>query len=76
MGRGEPGLPKQFTWRGRRYAVAAVLGNWRTSQREGGRANAGLYLRRHWYRIATDSGDVMTASCERQTRSRKRPKPR
>jgi len=76
MARGEPGLCGQFIWRRRRYAVRAVLESWKTSRREGGRADGALYLRRHWYRIATDVGTVMTVYCERQASRRKRPKSR
>ena len=76
MARGEPGLPGAFTWRGRRYAVVGVLGSWKSSSPEGGRAGAEVYLRRHWYRIATDAGDVMTVYCQRQAGNRKRPKSR
>jgi hypothetical protein len=28
MGRGEPGLPAGFTWRGRSFAVVAELASW------------------------------------------------
>lgn len=76
MARGEPALPAKFTWRGRQYAVSAVLGTWKTSRAEGGRPDGELYLRRHWYRIAAGSGEVMTVYCERQPSQRKHPKRR
>jgi len=76
MGRGEPGLPKRFTWRRRRYAVAGLLRSWKSSSPEGGRPGGDVYLRRHWFEILTDTGDVMTVYCERQARNRKRPKSR
>lgn len=76
MARGEPGLPARFTWRGGDYAVAGVLKTWKTSSREGGRADGELYLRRHWYQIVTAAGDVMNIYCERQARNPKRPKAR
>ncbi|KKK64883.1 hypothetical protein LCGC14_2979730 [marine sediment metagenome] len=66
MARGEPGLPGAFTWRGMRYAVAGVLETWKTSRREGGSPTGELYLRRHWYRIVTTCGRVMTVYCQRQ----------
>lgn len=74
MGRGEPGLPARFVWRGREYAVDAVLQAWKTSSPEGGTGR--LYLRRHWYTICAASGEKMTLYCERQTRDAKHPKAR
>jgi hypothetical protein len=74
MGRGEPGLPKRFTWRDEDYAVVETLASWKSSAREGGVGE--LYLRRHWYKIRTDGGERMTLYCERQARSRARRKMR
>lgn len=51
MARGEPGLPQSFEWRGDTYAVQQRLEQWKESQREGGRATADLYLRRHYYKL-------------------------
>ena len=76
MARGEPGLPTRFTWRGRQCAVAAVLRAWKSSSPEGGRAGGEMYVRRHWYEVATESGETMTLYCERQPRSRQRAKSR
>ena len=70
MSHGEPGLPRSFTRRGRRYTVAEVLRAWKTSSREGGRPEGNLYLRRHWYRFATGTGEVLTVYFDRQSRSR------
>jgi len=70
MARGEPGLPGHFTWRGVRYAVADVIEEWKSSQREGGSGE--LYLRRHWYKVRTDPPAVMTLYCERQPGGRTR----
>jgi hypothetical protein len=72
MSRGEPGLPKGFTWRGQTFEVAQVLSTWKTSTRERG----DLYLRRHWFEIATSSGQRMKVYCERQARTRGKPKSR
>lgn len=74
MSRGEPGLPRQFTWRGAQYTVAAILRAWKSSAREGGVGE--LYLRRHWYTIQTTDGHRMTLYCERQTKNPKKPKAR
>jgi hypothetical protein len=72
MSRGEPGLPRAFHWRGRRYDVAAVCSTWKSSSRERGE----LYLRRHWYEVASSDGSRMTLYCERQTKNRNKPKAR
>ena len=74
MGRGEPGLPSRLTWREREYVITGVLKAWKSSSREGGTGR--LYLRRHWYLVATDAGPRMTLYCERQTRDRRHPKAR
>jgi hypothetical protein len=72
MARGEPGLPAAFTWRGNRYAVARLVASWKTTGTDRGET----YLRRHWYSVATATGETMTLYCERQARNRKRPKAR
>src|SRR5262245_26069005 len=72
MSRGEPGLPRSFTWRGKHHTVAEVLSTWKTSTRERG----DLYLRRHWFEIETAAGSRMTLYCERQTKNRNKPKAR
>jgi hypothetical protein len=65
MSRGEPGLPAQFRWRGKMFQIATVQQTWKTSTPDRGE----LYLRRHWYRITTATGEVMTLYCLRQARS-------
>lgn len=65
MSRAEPGLPGRFTWREAPYEVAQVLATWKTSSLNMGE----LYLRRHWFKIETTTGEVMTLYCERQARS-------
>lgn len=75
MTRGEPGLPKQFTWRDQQYTVAEVLEAWK----EDGPCRSGspeMYLRKHWYRIRTIEGPEMTIYFERQARSKQQSKKR
>ncbi|HEY7120118.1 MAG TPA: DUF6504 family protein [Tepidisphaeraceae bacterium] len=72
MARGEAGVPRAFAWRGTSYVVAQVLGAWKSSSADRGE----MYLRRHWYRVETESGERMTLYCERQARSAKRAKKR
>jgi hypothetical protein len=73
--RGRPGLPQRFLWRGREYRVVAIMEEWKTT----GRCDHGadeLYVRRHWFRIATEPQAVMTVYCDRQAKDRRHPKSR
>jgi hypothetical protein len=63
MGRGVPGLPARFTWRGRAFVVLDQLETWKTSTP--GKGCGELYLRRHWFRIrvaAVAQGEPETAA--------------
>jgi hypothetical protein len=73
MTRGEPGLPGAFVWRGEEYRVEAVLEKWKQAD---ARDCNEKYTRKHWYRVRTTSGDVMTLYFLRQASSAKRPKAR
>jgi len=67
MAVGEPGLPREFVWRGRTVTVRAVLRSWR----ETGRCRHGspeMYVRKHWYEVATVSDGTMKIYFERQPR--------
>jgi phosphoribosylglycinamide formyltransferase-1 len=67
MSIGEPGLPNEFVWRGRTIAVTSVLRTWR----ETGRCRHGspeMYVRKHWYEVATASGGTMKIYFNRQPR--------
>ena len=66
MGRGEPGLPRGFTWRDESMAVIDELGAWKQSSREGGGAGD-LYLRRHYYKLRMSDASVWTVYFVRQT---------
>ena len=73
MVRGEPGLPHRFVWRGAEYTVTAVLQVWK----EDGPCRHGsgeMYLRKHWFKIATEQGPQMTLCFERQARSKRQSK--
>ena len=72
MARGEPGVPRAFVWRGRRFEAAEVVGRWKTSTRDRGE----LYLRRHWFELRVASGERMTLYCERQAKNLRNPKAR
>jgi hypothetical protein len=67
MAIGEPGLPRKFVWRGRTITVTAVLRSWR----ETGKCRHGspeMYVRKHWYEVATVSDGTMKLYFERQAR--------
>jgi len=66
MGRGEPGLPNGFTWRGESVDVVEELGGWKQSSREGGGAGD-LYLRRHYYKLRMSDGSIWTVYFVRQS---------
>jgi hypothetical protein len=76
MARGEPGLPKAFTWRGDAYGVRCELAAWKESSREGARAVGDLYLRRHYYRLHMTDGHVWTVYFIRQSPRSGNPKNR
>jgi len=73
MSRGEPGLPGAFSWRSQDYQVARLMSKWKSS---GGSPCGETYLRRHWYRIQTTSGEHMTIYCQRQASTAKTAKMR
>lgn len=74
MSRGEPGLPRGFVWREQPYLIDEVLTSWITSSPEGGRGE--MYVRRHWYELRTECGQLMKIYCDRQAKSAHRPKQR
>jgi Domain of unknown function (DUF6504) len=67
MARGEPGLPAGFVWRGGHYAIAELLSSWKSNGTTG---EALQYLRRHWYKVRADSGQIMTIYCLRQAKDK------
>jgi phosphoribosylglycinamide formyltransferase-1 len=71
MAIGEPGLPQKFVWRDRTIIVTSVLRSWR----EIGKCRHGspeMYVRKHWYEVATDSDGIMKLYFERQPRRGKK----
>ena len=75
MGRGEPGLPTGFTWRGKSAEVLERISAWKESSREGGGAGD-LYLRRHCYSLRMSDGSIWTVYFVRQTPRSGNPKNR
>ena len=72
MSIGEPGLPGGFTWRGQEFRVSRLMSKWKSTGKDRGET----YLRRHWYRIQTTTGETMTLYCQRQTMGAKNAKQR
>jgi Family of unknown function (DUF6504) len=71
MAIGEPGLPREFMWRDRVITIAAVLRSWHAT----GRCHSGspeMYVRRHWYHVATTSAGTMKIYFDRQSRGGRR----
>jgi len=68
MAMGKPGLPRTFSWRGRRFSVLEILEEWKESGdcRHG---SGERYLRKHWYRVRTTDNLEMKIYFERQARS-------
>jgi len=67
MGRGEPGAPRAFQWRGVVRTISATRAVWKHASREGAHAQGELYLRRHYYRFEMDDGSEWVVYFLRQT---------
>ena len=68
MAAGGPGLPRQFTWRSRTVTVERVLKSW-TETGPCRHGSQEVYVRKHWFDVETDAGEVMRIYFERQPRS-------
>ncbi|MGC1455165.1 MAG: DUF6504 family protein [Nitrospirota bacterium] len=67
MAVGEPGVPREFLWRGQTIRIRVVMRTWR----ETGKCHHGspeLYVRKHWYEVETESGGTMKIYFDRQAR--------
>jgi phosphoribosylglycinamide formyltransferase-1 len=69
MAAGEPGLPREFVWRGERVCVAQVLNAWRETApcRHG---SGERYVSKHWFDVRTSAGETMRLYFERRARRR------
>jgi hypothetical protein len=52
MARAEPGLPRAFEWRKKRYTIVSLHRAWRTH----GTDRGDTYVRRHWFDVETTNG--------------------
>lgn len=67
MAAGEPGMPWVFRWRQQTVRVTGVVRTWReTGPCRHGSGEA--YVRKHWYEVQTDGGQIMTLYCDRSGR--------
>ncbi len=67
MASGEPGLPAVFHWRWRTLRIAEVSRTWReTGPCDHGSREA--YVRKHWFEVTTDTGEVLEIYFERRAR--------
>ena len=67
---GEPPLPRRFVWRGTEYVVEEILGRRREVGRDATHGSKQTYVRKHWFRVRTTSGNVMNLYFERHARSK------
>ena len=75
MAKGEPGFPHRFKWREAEYSVEEILEKWKgTAQCSHGSKE--MYLRKHWYKIVTTTGETMKLYFERQPKSKRQSKSR
>lgn len=59
MARGTPGVPARFSWRGRTFRVAALLGT-RKNLRPCHSGSGERYIHKHFYDLETETGERMT----------------
>lgn len=67
MASGEPGLPQEFIWRGRKISIVEVRRCWK----ETGPCHHGSgeqYVRKHWYEVVSATDEIMKIYFERQPR--------
>ena len=67
MASGAPGLPREFTWRGRPLRIEKVLRTWRdTGPCKHGKTES--YVRKHWFEVETPAREVARIYFERRPR--------
>ncbi len=66
MARGGPGIPRVFTWRGNEYRVLGLIDTWTGREPGKGMDKDYTYIRKHFYRVKTTTGEVMTLYFDRK----------
>lgn len=75
MSKGEPGFPNRFIWQETEYVVEEILEKWKgTAQCSHGSKE--MYLRKHWFKIVSTTGETMKIYFERQPKSKRELKSR
>jgi phosphoribosylglycinamide formyltransferase-1 len=71
MTSGVPGLPREFSWRGKKFTVVEILRTWRATGpcRHG---SGEQYTRRHWFEIKTASHNVMQIYFDKGPRGKRK----
>ena len=64
MARGEPGVPRRFSWRGRAYRVVEIRPGWKEMSAPEG-SSGDRYVRRHATLVVTDDGSLLSLVAER-----------
>lgn len=62
---GEPGAPLSFVWRSREHLVTEVLDRWKGVAPDRTHGSGEMYVEKHWFRFATDTGHTMTVYFDR-----------
>jgi hypothetical protein len=60
MARGQPGLPTGFTWRGAHHTIVERIEDWKQSESSNHSRSGEKYYRKHFYRVRTNRGEIVT----------------
>jgi len=66
MARGGPGIPRHFIWRGKDYEVLGLIDTWTSREPGKGMDKGYTYIRKHFYRVKTTTGEIMTLEFDRK----------
>jgi hypothetical protein len=66
LARGEPSLPRAFTWKNDRIEVATVRKTWRSLKDDRG----DTYVKKHWFEFETTDGRVAVVYFDRGARKK------
>ena len=69
MSSGMPGVPMKFSWRDKEYRVVKIIDFWKSMSNCKGSfmtaENSEKYVRKHYFKLKLDSGDIVTLYCPR-----------
>ena len=75
MATGVPGLPTGFQWRDQHFEIATVESSWKECE-PCTHGSAERYLRKHFWKLRTKSGEVLTVYALRKVKRGENPKAR